>query len=397
MTARKRLGFFQSKAGSRGQRLRHPGRKVGRGKGDLQREPLVHHIAVALPAGAEGVQLRRALPDVQQRRQRADRVGHVVGTGKGVTRRSAAIARVSSPSAAPCSARLPAACRRIGPRRRRARPAAAISAGSRGASRPASADNAARRAAWIAAGSGMPRRHGSPGQCRPRPAAQAPARGTPDQGCRQRQPRQRIQPGGRDRGPPSPWRPASSRASARPASQRLNGSVSCARRKARSALACALQHHRRREAAQDRRAPAAPPAPRSGSSASASVIPERSSAPPRRHSGSSRPTATGITLGPSAAGRGSAGSTWGRSACSCRPSRLSQASATFRRGVPASEYQRLNCAQIAAGGILEHLQPVLDRRRLPVVALEIEIQRPRDSPPRRPAVFSMPITSAPFS
>jgi hypothetical protein len=48
---------------------------------------------------------------------------------------------------------------------------------------------------------------------------------------------------------------------------------------------------------------------------------------------------------------------------------------TARRGVPASEYQRLNCGQVAAGRVFEDLEPILDRGGIAIVAVEVEVQR----------------------
>ena len=65
--------------------------------------------------------------------------------------------------------------------------------------------------------------------------------------------------------------------------------------------------------------------------------------------------------------------------------------------MPACEYQSLKWREVAAGRILEAGDEILDRRRLAVVALEIEIHAAAESRRRPRIVCSMRISSAPFS
>ena len=210
---------------------------VGRGKADLQAR-----TTCPSPAGHAAIAPRRrpvpAWPRPMSSRQASAPSCSVMlsARAEGAARRAAAIdAATAAPAARSRSARRPAAARlgREGAGFGQAVDQAA--AGRRPGAAPAPRPSGA-RAAWMRVGVGRDARvDAGSAPCHPRPAGAAPARGRPGRGCRPA-PRGPARPASRGPGaaPSVTIRASTSLASARPASHLLNGSVSCASRKARS-------------------------------------------------------------------------------------------------------------------------------------------------------------------
>ncbi len=72
------VGVFPVKRRMLGQVFRNRGGGFGRGKGDLHHEPLIQNQPVIRPFRIEGVDLILTLTDAQQGRQRGQTVGHIV-------------------------------------------------------------------------------------------------------------------------------------------------------------------------------------------------------------------------------------------------------------------------------------------------------------------------------